>query len=48
VTTDHSLFAGRNGEKSSGWAVRLYGQHSDKNFTGTIHNHEQNSFFTGW
>jgi hypothetical protein len=37
LTTNYSLFNERNGLKSDGWAVRLYGDHSDKNFTGWIH-----------
>jgi len=37
VSTDHSVFSYRNGENSSGWAVRLYGNHSDFNFTGSYH-----------
>ena len=28
----------RNGENQNGWAVRLYGSHSDLTFTGSIHN----------
>jgi hypothetical protein len=28
----------RNGEKANGWAVRLYGDHSDLSFNGKVHN----------
>ncbi len=28
----------RNGSNANGWALRLYGEHSDLTFTGTIHN----------
>lgn len=42
------MFAGRNGESDKGWAVRLYGSHSDKTFNGTIHNNVQNNFFINW
>jgi hypothetical protein len=48
VTTNHSLFSERNGTTSDGWAVRLYGSHSDVSFTGAIHNNENIKFFSNW
>jgi hypothetical protein len=38
----------RNGSNANGWALRLYGEHSDLTFTGTIHNGVQEKFASGW
>jgi hypothetical protein len=42
------MFSERNGVNSEGWAVRLYGSHSDKSFTGWIHDGKQDSFYENW
>jgi len=48
VTTVQSISSGRNGESDNGWAIRLYGSHSDFSFTGAHHNGQKNKFFEAW
>ena len=38
----------RNGEDEKGWALRLYGDHSDLTFTGTVHGGVRQNFFHNW
>lgn len=38
----------RNGTTKNGWAVRLYGQHGDKTFTGKIHDNDSENFHDTW
>ena len=38
----------RNGVNADGWALRLYGDHSDLTFSGSIHNNVQEKFPIQW
>lgn len=38
----------RNGVTDQGWAVRMYGSHSDLTFTGKIHNNDKKEFYDQW
>ncbi len=38
----------RNGTTREGWAVRLYGDHSDLSFNGQIHDNQQKKFYDDW